>query len=294
MTEPSQDGPPAAVQIKAQRIKLTPQRAHDLLSHNTHNRGVSRQRVSQYTADIRAGNWRFNGEAIKIAHTGQILDGQHRLIAVIDADRSIDTLLITGLPPEAQETMDQGRARTLGDVLKLRGERNYLNLAAATRLVALYERDGIPFLDAYRPAPTVHECLRTLDRNPDLRASVKLADELSRGALVPVSAAGGLHYLFAIADPADAEDFIRKLLRGDNLHATSPVFVLRARLLADLRDRQLRPKERLALVVKAWNAYRRGDTITRIGWNPGGAHPEKFPAIDGLANKHPDTTEAAA
>jgi hypothetical protein len=280
--------------VKVHQTTLTPALAEQLLARNTHNRSVGMPRVEQYAADIRKGHWRFNGEAIKIAHTGQVLDGQHRLLAVLEADTAIDTLLITGLEPEAQETMDQGRARGLGDVLKLRGEHDYYVLGAATRMVGLFERDGVPFQAPYTPALTVHECLRTLERNPGVRDSVKLAAQLRRSALAPSGTIAGLHYLFATVSEEDALDFMTKLLRGEDLTATSPVFVLRDRLLVDLRERTLRPREKLALVIKAWNAYRRGDQVTRLTWVPGGARAERFPAIDGLADRRESTDDEVA
>jgi hypothetical protein len=272
-----------APEVKVRIATLTPRLAGQLLQRNTHNRSVSTARVDQYAADIRNGNWRMNGEAVKIAHTGQILDGQHRLMAILEADQPIETLFITGLAPEAQETMDQGRSRTLGDVLKLRGEKDYYNLGAATRMVCLYERDGLPFQAPFKAAPTVHEALRTLERNPDLRDSVKLASSLRRTALIPVSTIAGVHYLFAIVSADDANDFMTKLLRGENLTADSPIYVLRDRLMVDLQERALQPKVKLAFVIRTWNAYQQGEHIKRLMWTPGGASPDRFPAIHGLA-----------
>lgn len=280
--------------VGAKMLTVTPAIAIELLQKNTHNRSVSQSRVRQYAADMRKGQWAFNGEAIKIADDGSILDGQHRLLAVVDADREVNLLLITGLPAVAQETMDQGRSRTLGDVLKLRGERSYFNLAAATRLVCMYERDGVPFKGAFVDAPTVHQCLRTLDHNPGLRDSVKLANDLSRGSLLAVSAVAGLHYLFASVDETDATDFFTRLLRGENLEARTPIFILRDRLLVDLRERILTPKIKLAFTIRAWNAYKQGEQIQRLLWNPGGATPDKFPKIYGLSLPGAEEEAAAA
>jgi hypothetical protein len=269
--------------VRAKMLTLTPTLAAKLLQANTHNRSVSRSRVRQYAADMRQGHWAFNGEAIKIAVDGQILDGQHRLLAVLDADKPVDTLLITGLPPVAQETMDQGRSRTFADVLKLRGEADHFNLAAAVRIVCLYEREGIPYKAPFVDAPTVHECLRTLDRNGAIRDSVKLAGQLRRSSLIPVSTIAALHYLFASVNEADANAFMTKLLRGENIDASSPIYVLRDRLLVDLREKILTPKIKLAFIVRAWNAYMEGEHISRLMWNPGGSNPDRFPKIHGLS-----------
>lgn len=283
--------------VKARMMTITPAIAEKMLGRNLPNRKVRSNTVKQYAADMKAGAWAFNGEAIKIAHTGQILDGQHRLIAVMESDCEIETLVITGLEPEAQETMDLGRARSLGDVLKIRGEHDYYVLGAALKTVALFERDGVPFpLGGPGFAlPTIHKLLQTLERNPELRDSVKMAAQLRRGALLPSGTVSAFHYLFSIASEEDATDFFTRLLRGENISSTDAIYVLRDRLVLDLRERLLPPKVKLAFLIRTWNAYRQGERIQRLLWTPGGAHPDKFPRIDGVAHQaHQDDDEADA
>jgi hypothetical protein len=271
--------PPA---IKAKMLELTPDRATKLLERNTHNRSISGSRVEQYAADIKAGNWQLNGEAIKIADDGQILDGQHRLWAVIEAEAPIQTLLITGLPNETQETMDQGRPRSVADVLKLRGEKNYMCLAATTKIVAFYLRDGLPYQDAFKPGITVHHALRTLQRNEEIRDSVQKAQDLGKPWLSQ-SALAALHFLFATVDQVDADDFVVKLMRGEQLTAADPIWVLRERLIKAHGDKlnPIHPRVKLAFVIRTWNAYRTNEHIVRLLWK-GGSSPDHFPRIDGL------------
>ena len=271
--------------LSAKLIDVTPEMAEDFLMRNSRNRPVLQARVDQYAADMRAGEWQVNGEAIKIAADGTVLDGQHRLFAILEADATVKLLVITGLPLEAQETMDQGRSRSFGDVLKLRGEGNYFVLASATRLVAAYERDGLPFY--VRRGLSVPEQSRTLDRNPGIRESCAFVTSRRR-PWIPVSAVSGLHYLFSIADTAGADDFVDRLATGANLSVDSPIYVLRERLIRehDTHDeRTMSEKVKLALIIKAWNAYQDGETIQRLGFTPGGAKPDRFPAIRGLHDR---------
>lgn len=278
--------PAGGAQISAGLVTVTPKLAEHLLARNTHNRGISKARVEQYAGDMRRGEWQLNGEAIKIAVDERILDGQHRLVAVLEADVDVQMLVISGLPHAAQETMDQGRNRTMGDVLKLRGEKSCNTLASAARIVCCYELHGRPFTDGYKAAPSISQTSRTLDRNPDLRASCALAARTRRPWL-PISTAAGLHYLFSIADPAGAEDFFAKLCTGAALDVCSPIYVLRERLLKEHHDtgeHTISIKVKMALIVKAWNAYQAGEQPARLTWRPGGANPEPFPLIAGLAD----------
>ncbi len=283
--------------ITAKLVTVTPALAAQLIEkHNGHNRSVSQARVEQYAADMRRGDWTVNGEAVKIGRDGRVLDGQHRLLACLEADIGFQTLLITGLEAAAQETMDQGKARTFDDVLKLRGEKGYHMLAAATRLVCIYERDGMPVTAGFCAAPSNQMAARTLERNPGIRDSCALARKLNR-AWLTTSTAAGLHYLFSIADAEGATAFLTTLATGENLAASSPVYILRERLIAEhysLGEARMPAKVKMALVIKAWNAYQDGTPIARLKWVPGGAHPEKFPSIRGLATGPTDDDEEAA
>lgn len=271
---------PAGVQAKI--MTVTPALAERLLARNTHNRRVTFSRVDQYAADMRNGDWQLNGEAIKISSTGQVLDGQHRLMAILEADVDVQVLLITGLPADTQETMDQGRNRSFGDVLKLRGESSCFALAAAVRYVATYEQHGVPVSTDFRRPMSVKELARSLDRNPEIRDSLKFALTLRRSWL-PVSAVAALHYLFSTVSPEDAEDFFRKVCTGENLAATDAAYLLRERLIKEHHDASgLHLRVKIAFIVRAWNAYRQGESLRRLVWNPGGANPDRFPRIDGL------------
>ena len=279
--------------IIARLVTITPQLAEQWLQQNTHNRGVTNSRVDQYAADMRKGEWRVNGETIKLAADGRVLDGQHRLLAVLEADVEIQTLVITGLEEQAQETMDQGRARSLADVFKLRGEKYHNALATSARVLALYERYGQIVQPAYQAPPSIAQASRALERNPELRDSVACVYQLRR-PWMPSSHLGALHFLFAIVDPDAASDFVTKLSTGEELRRGHPVHTLREQLMtAHMERAAIAQRTQLALIVKAWNAYMDGDQVIQpLRWTPGGPHPEPFPKIAGLAEPQDQTVAA--
>ncbi len=269
--------------ISARLVTITPKLAEKWLQRNTHNRGVVSSRVDQYAADMRRGDWRVNGETIKVAADGQILDGQHRLMAVLEADVEIQSLVITGLDAIAQETMDQGRARSLADVFKLRGEKYHHPLATSARVLALFEMYGQVVQPAYASAPSIQQASRALERNPELRDSVAFVFARRR-SWMPSSHMCALHFLFATVDAAAADDFVTKLSNGEDLRRGDALLALREQLLEAHMERvPIVQRTQLAFVIKAWNAYMAGEPVTRLRWTPGGARPEPFPQISGLA-----------
>lgn len=272
---------------------ITPERAGELLQGNSHNRTIRQRQVDSLAVAIKRGDWVVNGDMIRLSPTGVLLDGQHRLWAILEADMAVETFVGYGFTDEAQETMDVGRSRTLGDALKLRGEPNFTTTAAAIRKVWAYETYGVPVVLNGHRNPTMQESLACLDRHPDLRAVIEgmSRNRYSRdpnpiakaGKFIDQSAIAALWYLMSLADSEDAYDFWRRLGGGYDLSETDSIYVLRERLIkeADEAGGGIHPKVKIAFVVRTWNAYRSGEIIKRLVFSPGGANPDRFPRIDG-------------
>lgn len=72
---------------------ITPLYAKKLLSLNKNNRPVNKYRVSAYASDMKNGCWQLTHQGILIGKNGNVIDGQHRLYAVIESGASINTLV---------------------------------------------------------------------------------------------------------------------------------------------------------------------------------------------------------
>ena len=83
------------------RTKITPEMAKEFLAANAQNqRKVNKSRVAKYAGEMLNGTWIYNGESIVITESGKLIDGQHRLLAVIESDIEIEVALITDVPDE--------------------------------------------------------------------------------------------------------------------------------------------------------------------------------------------------
>lgn len=116
--------------------------ADRLLGMNTSNRPISRSNVETIKRAMLSGEWIENGESIKISYDGILLDGQHRLIAVSETNSKIMSLVVSGLPKDAFTTIDIGKTRGAGDMLALKGVRNYNHVSAAARLYMIWKKTG--------------------------------------------------------------------------------------------------------------------------------------------------------
>lgn len=258
-------------------VDITPDKAREMLAYNTHNRNLRGRVVAAYAEDMRMGGWAEDGQSVKFAADGALLDGQHRLAAVIEADVPVRMLVVRNLPNEAQENMDTQAKRTFGDVLKLRGEDRFIALAAAARRVHLWET-GFRKKGSGQISPTNRQMLQTLDKYPWLRSTVSVSESVRQHVPIHGSILALCHWLFVQIDADDCNHFFSRLADGVNLAEGDPIHVLRRTVFKENTDRsRIADTVLLAYVIKAWNAFREGRKISILRYRPGGANPEAFP-----------------
>lgn len=259
-------------------VEITPTVAEQMLGRNGHNRNLRARVVASYVADMTEGRWTENGETIKVGVDGTLIDGQHRLHAIVESGTTHRMMVISNLPLAAQETIDTGSRRSFADVLKLRKEANWVDVAAVTRRVYLWERGARR--NSGNTQPSVPQMLATLEAHPEIRYSAEVANRVSRRLPVPKSVIGLCHWLFSQIDAYDCEVFFDRLADGADLSKTDPVFVLRRAVIDNANGSSVARFGDVVLtvyVIKAWNAYRAGDEMKILRWRAGGANPEAFP-----------------
>lgn len=251
-------------------VTLTPVLAGLLLERNKENRPISEQNLDRLKSDLLGGRFRFNGEAIVVSSSGDLNDGQHRCRAVFETGKSIRTTIVFGPDRDSRMTLDQGVARTVGHYLTMAGFTDANNLAAVAGHIWQYRTFNRISKDG-RERPTKSQALDVVNHYRDATDSV--ARIKSGFALIPArSVIAFAHWAFArVAGPYAADDFILKLGTGAELSTGSPILYCRNRLL-DMRG-QNNPGPKAEILFRCWNAWRRGDTISRIPLQ-GGRLPE--------------------
>ncbi len=257
---------------KAGIVTITPELAGLLLEkHNDNNRNQRGRAVADMVRDLVEGDWALNGETIKISKTGRVLDGQHRLLAILLGDKPMRTFVIIGLDDEAQDTMDSGIKRTTGDVLKLHGEKDVNVLAAIIRRLWLWQRGDRKL--ASNPVPTKTETSDFLEANPGIRESVRVAGRVySNFPHLSKTAVGVAHFLTDQVDAEKAEWFFERLADGAVDDPSHPVVTLRNRMIKDNTVQDMFSS--LTLIMRAWNATREGASLKKIPVVPGKDIPD--------------------
>ena len=261
---------------------LSPEAAALLLkNHNFKNRGLKKHQKQFLQSQIDSGKFVYNGETIIVGDNNQILNGQHRLAACVASGKSIDVLMVFGVPAAVFVTVDQGARRGGADVLSIEGHKNCTVLAGALRQIHNYYKDSIG--KCYASGPGGKEgrgdnsfSLELLARYPGVEDSVCKMRSIR---MTQPSVACALHYLFSKIDAAAAEEFCDVVMNGYKLgheytSAGEAAGMLREWLVrAATGSRKTHSWVVANVWIKAWNAGRDGTLPKVLNWKDGVESP---------------------
>jgi len=241
---------------------ITPSIAEQWLGKNKTNRNVRERLVAAYARDMQAGRWRLSGESIKFALDGRLIDGQHRLQAVVRSGVPVTMLVVRGLDEDVMDVLDSGASRTAGDALRLRGESDYSLLASAARLCLQYESGK---LSSNNEKVTHSEILQFVESNKDLVAAVRAAGTYRHPIDVPPSVVALAVWQLNRIDAEDCARFFNRLAEKTNLSKGDPILALLNRLSEVRRNnRNLDRPGYLSLIFRAWNYWRSHKTVQSL------------------------------
>lgn len=267
--------------IKNPKVKLvivTPKIAKEYLELNTRNRPLSQAKVDEYSKLMTKNSWDLTTDAIGFDTNGALINGQHRLQAVVDCGKAVEFMVATGLEPDAFNIIDTGKTRNSGDVLGANGFTSSHHKSAIIKFVMGYKKGLITSdKDATKRGLGVNN-QDVLDYAIRHKAKLEEAYEVSvavsknfRG--IKGREAGGMFWVLSEIDRARAVDFFRALGTGTMLKHDDPIYVLRQRLMDNLAVKKKCPtREKLAWVVIAWNHVKHGTKVKQLKWNT-----DKFP-----------------
>lgn len=128
--------------MKVQVKVITPAMAYDMLAKHLkpeNQRKQSQSVIDSYARAMRAGQWVLTHQGIAIDENGELVDGQHRLQAIVASGTPVEMLVTTGLSAVTKgghviDAIDRGSERKVGDQLALRhGVANASLYAAVAR-----------------------------------------------------------------------------------------------------------------------------------------------------------------
>ncbi len=265
-------------ELQEQRFLITPIIAkHILDKYNHRNRSLNETHLASLVRDIKHGHWIASTVTmVSFAQNGQLIDGQHRLAAIVKAKTPLPLSLKFGLDDAAQRVIDTGRKRTYSDYIamtegldaKYKTER-----ASVTRLLYGFLHDQErPHVYTNNNKPTQSDLYEVSSEfGEDIAEAV--AAVFSPGAIPKVVVGSYAAFVYLLAKKSTygehAKEFFDLLGTGANLDSDDPIMVVRNRLLTREEFRNQKTKDRtIGLLIKGWNHWVNGDSVSNKMHNP--------------------------
>lgn len=243
--------------METQVVKVTADVAQEYLSHNERNRNLSWPLVNKYAQDMLHDRWILSTDLIGFDVDGRLIQGQHRLTAVLvaaetDPDIAVEMMVAHGYPVETFHVLDQGKIRSAAQVIGTYGVTNTVVTAAVARQVLFYDRFPGTIWKGSEAISRVEVIEFVLDNREDLHEA---QSGLTTAPFLNTVSWCVLHYLVnRESNHADRWDEFREaVMRGENLPPGHPALVLRnGQILARWGMAGAQP--RLGAYIKMWNA----------------------------------------
>lgn len=133
-------------------MEVGPDVATGWLEGNTHNRPLKQTLVDRFVRDMQAGRWQLTHQGIAFDADGVLIDGQHRLWAIVLSGVPVQLRVFFNEPIETMRAVDTGLARSNFDVLHLSGEAGEITISHLATLRAMLAGDS-----SHTPRLTVSE-----------------------------------------------------------------------------------------------------------------------------------------
>lgn len=256
--------------METQVRKITPEIAKAILMKNSHNRPLKPYVVNEYARLMRDGLWKEeSGEALKFNCDGSLIDGQHRLSALIRAGISLNFLIVAGLDADIFEVIDQGIKRSPGDTIATLGVDNP-NLVASGIRRYFNLKHGLSMSGSGAGLSNREIANAYLARRTFYTAAAHMSQSwYKKSRIISKSEFFGLYSLFFDLDQDVAFMFCDYLSSGENLKNNDAIFILRNKLILNKQSsKKYSDYHRTALIIKAWNFVRSGKFVNGFAFDP--------------------------
>ena len=241
--------------------QVTPEIARAWLERNTGNRAASMAHVAKLEKAIRDGGWKMTGDPIRFSKGGSLLDGQHRLHAILQSGITVTCVVMRGFDESIFDVLDSGKGRQKSDVLFVQlglPVETCKMLATATTWVIDYEKDQFGFPGKAEKT----DVLEFVKRNPLLIAAAEYGQTLPRQSPVPRSIAAMFYFFASQRNQPLAERFLERFMVGAVEGVNDNLLYLRNRCFAASVDRRpIHRSQVIGALIRTWNAELRGKPI---------------------------------
>ena len=273
--------------IYTKNVLVTPEYAKRLLEKNIANRPLGKTIVDWYAYQMKLGQWTVSGQTISISDKDELIDGQHRLHAIIKSGVSLWFTIAYNVPSGSFINYDNLKSRSAKDALAIEKIPNSTNIATminAYNSIVVNSLSSLGFgfiigemstrggLRKDKSRFTNKEVLDLYHSNSDLWQEVykNAASFYKSKPIFKISQLGSIMYYLIndkMHDKAKVFEFFRQLHTNENV-TNKTIFYLREKLIDDAMSQyKMIPRMKYVFLVKTWNAYVAGKEFKQFKYS---------------------------
>ena len=245
-----------------QRVAISPTIALEWLENcNTNNRRVNEKHVRRLARDMADGKWILTHAGIAFDRHGKLLDGQHRLWAITEANVTVDMYVWRNVDPQARIAIDCGKSRSMADVLNIAGQNGEVSKNQVAVLRAMLGGfSNIPSLTASEMSEVLNQYREAIDFAIENLPAIPAASGINTAVTRAIIARA-----YYSIDHSLLEDFCRKLSTGIVTSEDESIFVLLRQQLLALRGSGFPQRmQRYGKTERALIAWLKGENPSRL------------------------------
>ena len=108
-------------QITVEAETIGPATAKVYLTKAAPNRSINKRNVDRLAKAMASGAWRVTHQGIAFDENGQLIDGQHRLAAIVQSGKTIKLLVSRYSADAPMSVLDSGSSRSVSDRVQIAG-----------------------------------------------------------------------------------------------------------------------------------------------------------------------------
>lgn len=237
-------------------VEITPAQAQRWLDGQHHNRPLRDRIVELYLHDMKIGNWEITGQGISLDADGHLVDGQHRLTAIVRLGHPVWMVVTKGVTHNAAvRACDSGPMRTGGQRLAMQGEKNGSLKSAICRAIFVLTHPDAQYA-AIIPHSEIVSTLGTFRKQIEVVEMKKTSD-----ARIPAITRAVTAIVVSVA-PELGMPFWDAISTGANLASGDPRLALRNWMNA--RDSGRMPVDIWAKSILTADAFLHDDKISKM------------------------------
>lgn len=238
---------------------INPGKAEEYLKLTTRNRHITAHHLAGLVNDMKNNRWVFNGDPVRF-NGNTLIDGQHRLTAIVKSGRTQEFVVIRQLTKEAFDTIDIGRRRKTSDYLSMDGKHYPQTLSSASRWIIAYRK----YKNFGTHEPITHkEKMEVIAATPLLENYVNAYAGGRLEIRMSVAMVCALHILFHDKHSKQADEFMDGLTSGLELTSIDPRYIARQWIVRNReRTTNVFTREAGNMIVNAWNHFRGGEPMS--------------------------------